>query len=46
MTGPVLPKPAPDSVLRDGYDTGGFYDEDVRAWSRPAAPCPGRTTPS
>ena len=22
-----MPKSAPDGVLRDGYDTGGFYDE-------------------
>ena len=22
-----MPKPAPDAALRDGYDTGGFYDE-------------------
>ena len=22
-----MPTSAPDGVLRDGYDTGGFYDE-------------------
>ena len=27
MTRPAMPKSAPDGVLRDGYDTGGFYDE-------------------
>jgi uncharacterized circularly permuted ATP-grasp superfamily protein len=27
VSAPVVPVPAPDGVLRDGYDTGGFYDE-------------------
>jgi uncharacterized circularly permuted ATP-grasp superfamily protein len=27
VSAPVLPAPAPDGVLRDGYDTGGFFDE-------------------
>ena len=27
MNAPVIPVPAPHGVLRDGYDTGGFYDE-------------------
>ena len=27
MTRPATPESAIDGVLRDGYDTGGFYDE-------------------
>ncbi len=27
VSAPVIPVPAPDGVLRGGYDTGGFYDE-------------------
>jgi uncharacterized circularly permuted ATP-grasp superfamily protein len=27
VNAPVIPVPAPHGVLRDGYDTGGFYDE-------------------
>src|SRR4029078_9503043 len=27
VTRPAMPQSAPGGVLRDGYDTGGFYDE-------------------
>jgi hypothetical protein len=37
VTGPVLPKPAPDGVLRDGYETGGFFDEAFEAGPAGAA---------
>ena len=40
-----MPQSSPDGVLRDGYDTGGFYDETFEH-GRMAARCRGRTTPS
>ena len=43
MTGPVLPKTAPGGVLRDGYDTGGFYDEAFEPGPAGAVPPPHYT---
>ena len=44
MNAPVIPVPAPHGVLREGYDTGGFFDEAFELGRAARSSC-ARTTP-